>query len=1093
MDASRSDDERELMAYQRTGDRGALERLLRSQADLAFRTAVGVLGSVSDAEDAVQTAFIQILLHADHYRPGGGVRSWIVAIVINACRMQRRAARRRAQHEGAAPMPSEPVPERVDREQLADAMARLEEAFRLPIRLRYLEGMEFRDIAAALKVPEKTARTRVSRGLERLRSMLQAQGGTASLASIAAMLPSGLACPIPNGVGQAAGRIAAMPHREALAQFSALHAAKPGLAISTLILAFTACLLLLLCLSGHAPGHQPPATSRQQATADQPAPRPVAPPPPADLDRKVVVHLFHDQPDTALKEIRLALPEAISLRFAAGLGLPESVSPGNVAINFPNRENRAMTVRSLCDLISHSSGCVWREIDGEAFFLLAQAPGEQPDLKDIFLPPPPPPPRRQPQRTQDTKTWPPPLQELFSLKLIAKHGASAPEADRENLIIPACQSLDGIRDLAVRFLSISKTYREWNRLIDKAAGDMIATEYMYRDCDSLILALDHDPVLTPLLLTDLQNPEFPLRPEAIRLAGAMRLTQAGPILVGLLEDPKLSCAAAQAIGAIGFQAARPALHKIADAAIGQARMPDASGPGRKKPLYPTGPDLGRTALASLAKLGDTSIIPEIIEMDRQNTHVENRTQMTRFYPDPDVLPDLLALPGADADAALARIVTEASDQDLEAIPFGQIQHPEPLLAAACLARIPTSRSLKERGQLLTAMAKSPELLARILAALDAARDLQPKAYDPRSDLPREPVIPVSIIYASPFLDVRDHVILTAIATGIERDGHQLSRRVAAILACTGRVPESACVVKAILQRHPSDEIGADCAFGMVRSRDPELVANGLDADAKEGFSEQDRFDLLQNGWQDGDQYGYDYRVAILHSHASGLIRYGAFLGLMHGRFGYASTTGTDTLVNQLFSDTDPRIRGEAYLSLRDLETSKARPFLLQGLEDPMPFPRQCALSMLDTTGDNLECFEKTLLHDPDWRVRRIALQQLQYVLESIRTEDANDHLRIKEADVICTVLAKDPAPEVRAVAAWALSLEAWLPDQSMARYEQALESASSADPDPQVRSIAQEAATNEQRLRAEKYAQPYSLAPVYPEWTDEPPMSKTSQ
>lgn len=179
-----------LERFRRDGDRAALERLLERHAEAAYRVALRFAGNAADAEDALQDGFIGCMACARGFRGAGSVRSWILAIVANACRRQARAQRRRRRHEGLAPPPpAEPQPtDEGLRAAVLAGLAGLPERYRVPVAMRHLDQLSFADIAAILGTREKSVRTRVGRGLERLRSLLSRRGVAISALAVATAL-----------------------------------------------------------------------------------------------------------------------------------------------------------------------------------------------------------------------------------------------------------------------------------------------------------------------------------------------------------------------------------------------------------------------------------------------------------------------------------------------------------------------------------------------------------------------------------------------------------------------------------------------------------------------------------------------------------------------------------------------------------------------------------------------------------------------------------------------------------------------------------------------------------------------------------------
>lgn len=203
-----------LERYRRAGDRAALEELLARHAEAAWRVALRLAGQPADAEDALQEAFIACATDAHRYAGRGSVRAWILAIAANAARRVRRAGSRRRHHEqraaGRPPVPPEEAAPPTEQGVL-DALAALPERYRAVLSLRFIDGLAVPDIAAALATPEKTVRTRIGRGIERLRALLLRRGLAVSAVAITAALaaqaggqPALPATLLPTALAQAA-------------------------------------------------------------------------------------------------------------------------------------------------------------------------------------------------------------------------------------------------------------------------------------------------------------------------------------------------------------------------------------------------------------------------------------------------------------------------------------------------------------------------------------------------------------------------------------------------------------------------------------------------------------------------------------------------------------------------------------------------------------------------------------------------------------------------------------------------------------------------------------------------------------------------
>jgi RNA polymerase sigma-70 factor (ECF subfamily) len=180
--ATGEDDAVLLRRFVERRDREAIGALFQRHADALYRVAWRYTGNAADAEDVVQSAFIQVLRKPEQYRGESSVRAWIMGIVVNVTRMKCRGESRRRDREervsAAAPAGSGDAspavdPGTLDSRELQSALLRavetLPERYRLPVWLHYLEGFVFKDVATVLNMPEKTVRSQIRRALIRLR------------------------------------------------------------------------------------------------------------------------------------------------------------------------------------------------------------------------------------------------------------------------------------------------------------------------------------------------------------------------------------------------------------------------------------------------------------------------------------------------------------------------------------------------------------------------------------------------------------------------------------------------------------------------------------------------------------------------------------------------------------------------------------------------------------------------------------------------------------------------------------------------------------------------------------------------------------
>jgi RNA polymerase sigma-70 factor (ECF subfamily) len=172
-------------------DSGAARRLLTLNNQRLFRAAWSILLDRSEAEEAVQDAYVKAFAALPGFRGESSLATWLTRIVVNvALERRRRASRRRRQMEsqgvafieayrealmrgsGALQSPEQSVMSAELAKLIEAAIRRLPEAFRPTFVLREIEGLDVAEIADALGVTEATVRTRLHRARQRLQAEL---------------------------------------------------------------------------------------------------------------------------------------------------------------------------------------------------------------------------------------------------------------------------------------------------------------------------------------------------------------------------------------------------------------------------------------------------------------------------------------------------------------------------------------------------------------------------------------------------------------------------------------------------------------------------------------------------------------------------------------------------------------------------------------------------------------------------------------------------------------------------------------------------------------------------------------------------------
>ncbi|MEV4238504.1 RNA polymerase sigma factor SigM [Nocardia sp. NPDC049737] len=169
----------ELLQAHVRGQRHAFAELLRRHNDHLWQTALRTSYTREDAADSLQDALLSAHRTAAKFRAEAEVRSWLHAIVVNACldRIRRNKTRR------AVSLSPETMPEPKDtRDDIAElemslvvdrALFTLPEEQRAALVAVELEGRSVAETAALLGVPEGTIKSRCARGRQRLQERLE--------------------------------------------------------------------------------------------------------------------------------------------------------------------------------------------------------------------------------------------------------------------------------------------------------------------------------------------------------------------------------------------------------------------------------------------------------------------------------------------------------------------------------------------------------------------------------------------------------------------------------------------------------------------------------------------------------------------------------------------------------------------------------------------------------------------------------------------------------------------------------------------------------------------------------------------------------
>lgn len=147
------------------------DELVEKYSAMIYRLAYTRLQSIQDAEDITQEVFIKYIKADKSYNDEEHRKMWLIRVTVNAVKSLTSSAWRRhtVPLDDAGDIPY------AEKETtgIGEAVKKLPEKYRIPIHLFYYEGFSVKEIAKVSSMAEGTVKSLLSRGREKLRSMIK--------------------------------------------------------------------------------------------------------------------------------------------------------------------------------------------------------------------------------------------------------------------------------------------------------------------------------------------------------------------------------------------------------------------------------------------------------------------------------------------------------------------------------------------------------------------------------------------------------------------------------------------------------------------------------------------------------------------------------------------------------------------------------------------------------------------------------------------------------------------------------------------------------------------------------------------------------
>jgi len=163
------------------GDRAAFQLLFETYKDKVFSIAVySSGGDRAVADDVTQQIFLKLFTAIRQFRGDSEFTTWLYRLVVNACHDEKRRRRRLLPWGETVAMrnPSDKKPQEKQyarlevAEAVRAAIGELKPKFRLPILLKYIEGLSYEEIASVMGCSKGTVASRLNRGHSQLAKRL---------------------------------------------------------------------------------------------------------------------------------------------------------------------------------------------------------------------------------------------------------------------------------------------------------------------------------------------------------------------------------------------------------------------------------------------------------------------------------------------------------------------------------------------------------------------------------------------------------------------------------------------------------------------------------------------------------------------------------------------------------------------------------------------------------------------------------------------------------------------------------------------------------------------------------------------------------
>lgn len=179
--------ENDLINRCKKGSREAFNELVLKYQTRVINIAYGMLSDREDALDAAQETFVRVYKNIESFKEQSSLTTWIYRITSNVCadilRKRQKGSNiislnklsddnKETDIKDDAPTPEDSAELSERQRAVREAIARLGDEYRTVITLCDMEGLSYDEIAAILKIPSGTVKSRINRARNSLKKIL---------------------------------------------------------------------------------------------------------------------------------------------------------------------------------------------------------------------------------------------------------------------------------------------------------------------------------------------------------------------------------------------------------------------------------------------------------------------------------------------------------------------------------------------------------------------------------------------------------------------------------------------------------------------------------------------------------------------------------------------------------------------------------------------------------------------------------------------------------------------------------------------------------------------------------------------------------